>query len=183
MNSKGNHRTFAMANLYYTPPRQGSRPSPNYQTGAVWGTDPAVPRAGFEGGANMEWTSSAESAQTAYSHNSSTGATPNTDYAAMPPYKPDPQSFQPNNYTTDTQLANNYGYDTSRNSNTYANHHVQSPMPTRHTPSSLGWKSGTDILKLYSFLVNRGEEPRFELHHKWTPTRSTPLVVHLDNFG
>lgn len=171
--------------MYYTPPQQGSRLTPSYQSGAVWGTDPTVPRADFEGGANMEWTSSTDSSQTAYSHDSfsSTGATPNTDYATMPPYKTEHHSFQHNHYTTDAQLADNYGYDTSRNSGSYVRHPVQGSEPTRHTPSSLGWPPGTDFLKLYSFLVTRREEPRFELLHNWTPTRSTPRVVYLDTFG
>jgi hypothetical protein len=49
----------------------------------------------------------------------------------------------------------------------------------RYTPRTLGWTHGTELLKLYSFVVPKGKEPYFELQG-WTPTTETPSKVYLD---
>ena len=50
----------------------------------------------------------------------------------------------------------------------------------RHTPSSLGWSQGTELVKLYRFIVPKGKMPYFQLLEKWTPTYETPPRVYLD---
>jgi hypothetical protein len=50
----------------------------------------------------------------------------------------------------------------------------------KHTPSSLGWPPGTDFVKLYKFIVQKGKLPYFQLREKWTPTYETPQKVYLD---
>jgi hypothetical protein len=50
----------------------------------------------------------------------------------------------------------------------------------RHTPSSLRWTQGTDLLNLYKFIVPKGKLPYFELLETFTPTYDTPTRVFLD---
>jgi hypothetical protein len=50
----------------------------------------------------------------------------------------------------------------------------------RHTPSSLGWSQGTELVKLYKFIVPKGKMPYFQLRENWTPTYETPARVYLD---
>jgi hypothetical protein len=50
----------------------------------------------------------------------------------------------------------------------------------RHTPSSLWWTYRTEILKLYTFVVPKGQEPYLELLEHWTPTYEAPFRVYLD---
>jgi hypothetical protein len=50
----------------------------------------------------------------------------------------------------------------------------------RHTPSSLGWSQGTELVKLYRFIVPKGKMPYFQLRETWTPTLETPARVYLD---
>jgi hypothetical protein len=50
----------------------------------------------------------------------------------------------------------------------------------RHTPSSLGWSQGTELVKLYEFKVPKGKRPYFQLRKGWTPTYETPALVYLD---
>jgi hypothetical protein len=55
------------------------------------------------------------------------------------------------------------------------------PQPeTRHTPSSLGWPRGTDLVKLYKFIVPKGKLPYFQLQERFIPTYETPQRVYLD---
>jgi hypothetical protein len=54
------------------------------------------------------------------------------------------------------------------------------PESIKHTPSSLGWGRGTDLVKLYTFNVHKGKEPYFQLRDEWTPTPQTPSRVYLD---
>jgi len=56
----------------------------------------------------------------------------------------------------------------------------QSGFENRPTPTSLGWKIDTSLLKLYKFLVAKGKEPYFELLPEWTATYETPSRVYLD---
>lgn len=51
---------------------------------------------------------------------------------------------------------------------------------TRHTPSSLGWPRGTELVKLYKFIVSKGKLPYFQLQERFTPTYETPQKVYLD---
>jgi hypothetical protein len=55
-----------------------------------------------------------------------------------------------------------------------------SQAETRHTPSSLGWPRGTELVKLYKFIVPKGKSPYFQLQERFTPTYETPQRVHLD---
>ncbi|KAE9366503.1 hypothetical protein N431DRAFT_284563, partial [Stipitochalara longipes BDJ] len=51
----------------------------------------------------------------------------------------------------------------------------------KHTPSSLGWTHGTELLNRYTFRVPPwGRQPYFELAGKWTPTHESPVRVYLD---
>lgn len=50
----------------------------------------------------------------------------------------------------------------------------------RHTPSSLGWSQGTELVKLYRFIVPKGKMPYLQLLDEWTPTYETPERVYLD---
>jgi hypothetical protein len=50
----------------------------------------------------------------------------------------------------------------------------------RHTPSSLGWCKGTELVKLYKFIVPKGKLPYFQLLETWTPTYETPARVYLN---
>jgi hypothetical protein len=50
----------------------------------------------------------------------------------------------------------------------------------KHTPTSLGWTRGTDLLKMYAFHVPKGAEPYLKLLDPWTPTYQTPAIVYLD---
>jgi hypothetical protein len=50
----------------------------------------------------------------------------------------------------------------------------------RPTPSSLGWAKGTEIIKLYTFMMPKGQSPYLRLQDKWTPTYETPAKVYLD---
>ncbi len=50
----------------------------------------------------------------------------------------------------------------------------------RHTPSTLGWTRGTELIKLYKFKVPKGNEPYFELLSQWIPVENTPAKVYLD---
>lgn len=49
-----------------------------------------------------------------------------------------------------------------------------------HTPASLGWRRGTEPLKIYTFIVGQGSEPFFELLPQCSPTHETPSRVYLD---
>ena len=60
------------------------------------------------------------------------------------------------------------------------NGYFQQTESVRHTPSSLGWSQGTELVKLYKFIVPKGKLPYFELLEKWTPTYNTPTRVYLD---
>jgi hypothetical protein len=50
----------------------------------------------------------------------------------------------------------------------------------RHTPSSLGWAKDTELLKLYTLTIPKGQLPYLQLLEKWTPTYETPVKVYLD---
>jgi len=49
-----------------------------------------------------------------------------------------------------------------------------------YTPSSLGWTYGTELLRLYTFVVPKGQEPYLELLENRVPTYETPFRVFLD---
>jgi len=78
-----------------------------------------------------------------------------------------PKYEYPNNNLTTQQ------YDSS-----LPGHYSQSEN-VRYTPSYLGWTHGTELLKLYTFVVPKGQDPYLELGN-WTPTYETPLRVYLD---
>ncbi|KAG9245144.1 hypothetical protein BJ878DRAFT_33263 [Calycina marina] len=50
----------------------------------------------------------------------------------------------------------------------------------RHTPISLNWSQGTDLLKLYQLKVPKGEDPYLELDQRLDVTYQTPKIVYLD---
>jgi hypothetical protein len=60
--------------------------------------------------------------------------------------------------------------------------YYQPTETVRHTPLSLGWSRGTELVKLYRFIVPaKGKLPYFELLEKFTPTYETPSRVYLDD--
>ena len=50
----------------------------------------------------------------------------------------------------------------------------------RHTPESLGWLPGTDLLKRYRYVTPRGAEPYFKLFSKWENSYLSPRIIYLD---
>jgi hypothetical protein len=59
--------------------------------------------------------------------------------------------------------------------------HYSQSENVRYTPSSLGWTHGTELLRLYTFVVPKGLEPYLDLLQDWTPTYETPFRVYLDH--
>ena len=61
-----------------------------------------------------------------------------------------------------------------------ARHHLEQNEEIRHTPESLGWQPGTELLNLYEFKVPKGRQPYLELSSRWGVTFETPRTVYLN---
>ena len=96
-----------------------------------------------------------------YYSNQSTVSTfstvPDSAYASNEPYDPGYhiQLIEPSEESTDTTF-------------------------TRPTPVTLGWMPDTWLVKMYTFLAPKGQEPYFKLRHEYKETPETPQRVYLD---
>jgi hypothetical protein len=51
---------------------------------------------------------------------------------------------------------------------------------TRETPSTLGWLPDCEWIKLYTFIIKKGEDPYLQLQTEYAETEVTPKIVYLD---
>lgn len=51
---------------------------------------------------------------------------------------------------------------------------------TRETPSTLGWLPDCEWIKLYTFIIKKGEDPYLQLQTGYAETEVTPKIVYLD---
>lgn len=86
-----------------------------------------------------------------------------------------PSRYYENNVTASQTLQSQY-FESSQMYRSRSNPSSQQ----RSTPESLGWVPGSDLLKLYKFVVQKGKEPYLELLLGCSVTPDTPERVYLD---
>ena len=113
-----------------------------------------------------------ESSYSRYSQ--STSSSPST----IPYGTPSPAlDYEPNfsTYNSRDMVEPNYGEDYSS-----TRQRLEQNEEVRHTPDSLGWLPGSELLKLYEFKVPKGRQPYLELSARWDVTFETPRKVYLN---
>ena len=125
------------------------------------------------GGEKMNRGYSDQSASTRYSDSTSSSSSTNMSYNSSPIFV-DYETF-PSGYHDADYNAGSFGSPSLLTSDSYEAH-----QHLRCTPSSLGWLPGTELIKLYAFVVGKSKEPFLELLPNWTVTYETPRIVYLD---
>jgi hypothetical protein len=94
---------------------------------------------------------------------------------------PVPQSPPINNISSYSQLYGGNALPSQPYHSFHSSFQQAEPENVRYTPSSLEWgPRGADFVKLYKFIVPKGNLPYLELLDKWTATYQTPSRVYLD---
>lgn len=157
-------------NPYPVSFEQGSKPRSFPHPGEDYDLDLTNPIMKSQGGTEMYRNPSNESAYSSYSPSS--GSSPNTiSYGAPSPA----QDYEPNYDIYKSMAGSVY-----RDDHSSTRHRLEQNEEVRHTPDSLGWAPGTELLKLYEFKVPKGRQPYLELCPCWDATFETPRRVYLD---
>ena len=157
--------------LFSSSFEQGSDSRPFPEQNEEYEIDITDPTMESQGGAVMYRDHSNESNYSTYSQ--SNNSSPNTiSYGTSSPAL----DYDPNFTAYSNRDVVNSLYD---NRHTSARQRLEQNEDIRHTPDSLGWLPGTELLKLYEFKVPKGKQPYLELSPRWDVTFDTPRIVYL----
>jgi hypothetical protein len=168
------------------PFQQGSRPRyiTNQNQNINWW--PSASRMIPRGGADMVVTLSDQS-----THSTRSGYSDATDLsvpsATMSSSYDEPSMFDYEGenspaYTTEYSAASSISPGSFGQSYpaSFGRHEHEHREKHRETPSTLGWAQDSVLVKLYTFIVNKGREPYLQLQSEYRVTKETPQKVYLD---